>query len=68
MLFLNEKDIYKEGNLFVIKKEINGECIEFARFSNLKDAIEQRDELEEYGWPYKKKQQDYLEIEKYIFQ
>lgn len=50
--YLEEKDIYKENGFYIIRKEINGQMIEFARFSNLNDAIEERDELEEYGWPY----------------
>lgn len=49
---MEEEDIYKEGNLFVIKKEIEGKMITFGSFDTLEEAIEERDELEEYGWPY----------------
>ena len=49
---MEEDDIYKEGNLFVIKKEIEGKMITFGSFNTLEEAIEERDELEEYGWPY----------------
>lgn len=49
---MGEEDIYKEGNLFVIKKEIEGKMITFGSFNTLEEAIVERDELEEYGWPY----------------
>lgn len=49
---MEEQDIYKEGNLFVIKKEIEGKMITFGSFDTLEEAIVERDELEEYGWPY----------------
>ena len=49
---MEEEDIYKEGNLFVIKKEIEGKMITFGSFNTLEEAIAERDELEEYGWPY----------------
>ena len=49
---MEEQDIYKEGNLFVIKKEIEGKMITFGSFDTLEEAIIERDELEEYGWPY----------------
>lgn len=49
---MNEEDIYEENNLYIIKKEINGKWVNFGIFSDLNKAIERRDELEEYGWPY----------------
>lgn len=49
---MEEEDIYKEGNLFVIKKEIEGKMITFGSFNTLEEAIAERNELEEYGWPY----------------
>lgn len=49
---MEEEDIYKEGDLFVIKKEIEGKMISFGSFDTLEEAIAERDELEEYGWPY----------------
>ena len=49
---MEEEHIYKEGNLYIIRREIDGQMIEFGRFSTLYEAIEERDELEDYGWPY----------------
>ena len=46
-----EQDIYEKDGSYIIKKEINEECLIFGIFDNLEDAIEKRDELEEYGWP-----------------
>lgn len=66
-----EKDIYKEGELFVIKKEIEREIVNFGSFETLDEAIERRDELEEYGWPYlkeKPKDSEFKQIEKHITQ
>ena len=66
-----EKDIYKEGELFVIKKEIEREIVNFGSFETLEEAIERRNELEEYGWPYlkeKPKDSEFKQIEKHITQ
>ena len=61
-----ENDIYEESNNFIVKKEIHGKWITFGSFKNLDDAIELRDELEDYGWPYRDDtQRD--EVEKYIY-
>ena len=63
-----EEDIYEEDGQFVIKKEINGKLITFGTFDSLDDAIEERDELEEYGWPYRNmRKMTIQEVEKYIF-
>ena len=62
-----EEDIYEEDGLFVIKKEINGKLITFGSFDNLDDAIEERNELEEYGWPYRPEEETIEEVEKFIF-
>ena len=64
---LVEEDIYEEDGQFVIKKEINGKLITFGIFDSLNDAIEERDELEEYGWPYRPEENNIKEIEKFIF-
>lgn len=63
-----EEDIYEENGQFVIKKEIKGKLITFGTFDNLDEAIEERDELEEYGWPYRPEEDSIKEIEKYIFE
>lgn len=62
------KDIFKEGNLYIIRKEIDGELIEFGSFSNLDEAIDERNELEDYGWPYLKDNSQDKFIEKYIYE
>lgn len=67
MIFLIEKDIYLENNKFHVKKKIDDECITFGTFDTLDDAIKLRDELEEYGWPYKRKKPELEKIEQYIF-
>jgi len=65
---LIKKDIYEENDQFVIKKEINGKLIVFGTFDNLKEAIEERDELEDYGWPYNPEEEECIvEVEKFIF-
>ena len=65
---MNEEDIYEENNLYIIKKEINGKWVNFGIFSDLNKAIERRDELEEYGWPYQDNEpKNYEKIEKYIY-
>ena len=62
-----EENIYEEDGRFHIKKEINGNLIHFGTFDSLNDAIEKRDELEEYGWPYRPDEDSIKEVEKYIF-
>lgn len=62
-----EEDIYEEDGQFIIKKDINGKLITFGTFDNLDEAIEERDELEEYGWPYRPEEDTIEEIEKFIF-
>lgn len=43
--------------------------ITFGTFDNLDEAIEERDELEEYGWPYRIDDEGSItEVEKYIFE
>ena len=61
-----ENDIYEESNKFIVKKEIRGKWVTFGSFENMNDAIELRDELEDYGWPYRE-ENEIDEIEKYIF-
>ena len=63
-----EEDIYEEDGKFVIKKEINGKLITFGTFDSLYDAIEERDELEDYGWPYRPEEDTVKEVEKFIFE
>lgn len=62
------KDIYKEGNLYIIKKEIDGECVTFGTFSDLEEAIEERNELEDYGWPYLKEDSQDKFVETFIYE
>lgn len=62
-----EEYIYEEDGQFVIKKEIKGKLITFGSFDDLDDAIEERDELEDYGWPYRPEEETIEEIEKFIF-
>ncbi|MGI6448187.1 MAG: hypothetical protein ACOX01_06195 [Methanobrevibacter boviskoreani] len=61
------KDIYEDNNRYIITKEINGEWVTFGIFSDLNEAIEKRDELEDYGWPYQSQNKTYEKIEKYIY-
>ena len=68
MVFLIYKDIFKEGNLYIIRKEINGEWIDFGSFSTLDEAIDERNELEDYGWPYLKEDSQDKFIEKFIYE
>lgn len=63
-----EKDIYQEGNVFIIKKEINGNWIDFGNFNDIDEAIARRDELEEYGWPCTTEEKSIKKIEKHIYQ
>lgn len=65
--FMLEEDIYEDNGQFIIKKEINGKLITFGTFDNLDEAIEERNELEEYGWPYRPEEESIPEVEKYIF-
>ena len=60
------QDIYEKDGSYIIKKEINGEYLVFGIFNNLDEAIEKRDELEEYGWPYEENTKNDSEIETYI--
>lgn len=64
---MNEEDIYEENNQYIIKKEIDGKWITFGIFSDLNEAIEKRDELEDYGWPYQRKNDSFEKIEKHIY-
>lgn len=65
---MNEEDIYNEDNQFIVKKEINGKWVTFGSFDNLDEAIELRDELEDYGWPYLDTDEPKIEeVEKFIF-
>lgn len=41
--------------------------ITFGTYSDLDEAIENRDELEEYGWPYRPEPETIQEVEKFIF-
>lgn len=68
MVFLIYKDIFKEGNLYIIRKEIDGELVDFGSFSNLDEAIDERNELEDYGWPYLKDDSQDKFLEKNIFE
>ena len=63
-----KKDIFKEGNLYIIRKEIDGELVDFGSFSSLEEAIDERDELEEYGWPFLKENPKNKFVEKYIYE
>nr|WP_295161827.1 hypothetical protein [uncultured Methanobrevibacter sp.] len=65
---MTEEDIYEENGQFVIKKEINGKMITFGVYDDLDEAIENRDELEEYGWPYRPEPESVKEVEKFIFE
>ena len=65
-----KKDIFKEGNLYIIRKEIDGELVDFGSFSSLEEAIDERDELEEYGWPFLKEnpKNKFVEKRNFLFQ
>ena len=41
--------------------------ITFGTYDDLDEAIENRDELEEYGWPYRPEPEAIQEVEKFIF-
>lgn len=62
-----EEYIYKEGTQFIVKRKINGVCITFGTFDNLEDAIDYRDEMEDYGWPYVPQNKDIEKIEPHIY-
>lgn len=62
-----EEYIYKEGDQFTVKRKINDVCITFGTFDNLEDAIEYRDEMEDYGWPYNPQNDDIEKIEPHIY-
>lgn len=76
MIPLNEEYIFKENNEFIIRKEINGDLLDFGHFNSLDEAIEKRDELADDGWPYIRKESlkrkkrfgkyIYLENNKYV--
>ena len=62
----DEDYIFKEGNKFVIKRELNGNLINFGAFDTLEKAINYRDELDYDGWPIPKKEVDSSIIEENI--
>ena len=64
---LSNEDIYEENGQFIIKKEINGKLITFGTFDSLDEAITERDDLEDYGWPYIPEEETTHEVEKFIF-
>ena len=41
--------------------------ITFGTYDDLDEAIENRDELEEYGWPYRPEPETIQEVEKFVF-
>ena len=53
-----EEYIFKEGDKFIIKREIGGKLINFGSFNTLDEAISYHDELDNDGWPIPKNQQD----------
>lgn len=52
--FLFEDNIFKEGELFIIIKQINGKYFNFGSYSTLEEAIEVRNDLNDCGWPLPK--------------
>ena len=58
ILMPKEEYIFKEGDKFIIKREIGGKLINFGSFNTLDEAISYRDELDNDGWPIPKNQQD----------
>lgn len=46
--------IFEENGFFIIKREIKGDLITFGSYSNLDDAIEAKEDLEDCGWPIPK--------------
>ena len=42
--------------------------VDFGSFSSLEEAIDERDELEEYGWPFLKENPKNKFVEKYIYE
>lgn len=62
----DEDYIFKEGNKFVIKREINGKLINFGSFDSLEDAISYRDELDFDGWPLPREEDESPIIEENI--
>lgn len=51
---MDEKFIYQENNQFLVKNFVGSECVTFGSFNTIDEAIEFRDEMEDYGWPYSK--------------
>lgn len=66
ILMFDEDYIFKEGNKFVIKRELNGKLFTFGSFDSLEEAINSRDELEYDGWPIPKERSDSSVIENNI--
>lgn len=59
MILMSEEEyIFKEGDKFIIKRDIGGKLIIFGSFNTLEEAISYRDELDHDGWPIPKKQQE----------
>ena len=58
ILMPKEEYIFKEGDKFIIKREIGGKLINFGSFNTLDEAISYREELDDDGWPIPKNQQD----------
>ena len=64
-----EKYIFQENGKFLVKNIIGSECVTFGSFDNIDDAIEFRDEMEDYGWPYSKPTSNSItKIESNIFE
>ena len=66
---MDEKYIYQEDNKFLVKNFVGSECVTFGSFDNVDEAIEFRDEMEDYGWPYAKStSKSITKIESNIFE
>ncbi|WP_405288343.1 hypothetical protein [Methanobrevibacter sp.] len=63
---LDEDYIFREGDKFIIKRDIGGRLIHFGSFNTLDDAIKHRDELDFDGWPIPKENPDPSIIEENI--
>ena len=66
VLMLDEDYIFREGDKFIIKRDIGGRLIHFGSFNTLDDAIKHRDELDFDGWPIPKENPDPSIIEENI--
>ena len=66
VLMLDENYIFREGDKFIIKRDISGRLIHFGSFNTLDDAIKHRDELDFDGWPIPKENPDPSIIEENI--